>query len=135
MFNGDIVGGINEQDLDDVILQLNNKIDSITETLNNVKMKFYDSKDYFKGDVADKFQAQFKAYSDQYELLKDNLNSYVNDLLNVKSMMGKIDESALKKLQEAVDKTIAETQQVIDNNEVALANATVEADISSQKAF
>ena len=133
MYDDNTVGGINETELDDLILQLNNKIDSITTTLNDVKMKFYDTNEFFTCDVASDFQKQFKAYSDQYELLKDNLNSYVRDLMNVKSMMGKIDTAAFNKLEELVESTAKKVENKIAENEAIIANTTITADTSSQK--
>ena len=70
--NGNAKEVIQEEEMDNIMLALNNDIDSIILTLNNLKMKLYDTKEYFKGDVADNFNDKFEDYFAQYEVLKDN---------------------------------------------------------------
>ena len=89
--DNDFTIGINETALDDIMLKLNNDIDTISTLLHDIEMKMYDINEYFSGDVSDKVKNKFKSYSDQYDTLKDNLNTYVNDIMNVKAMLGKID--------------------------------------------
>ena len=89
--DNDFTIGINEPALDDIMLKLNNDIDTISILLHDIEMKMYDINEYFSGDVSDKVKNKFKSYSDQYDTLKDNLNTYVNDIMNVKAMLGKID--------------------------------------------
>ncbi len=89
--DNDFTIGINEPALDDIMLKLNNDIDTISTLLHDIEMKMYDINEYFSGDVSDKVKNKFKSYSDQYDTLKDNLNTYVNDIMNVKAMLGKID--------------------------------------------
>ena len=112
----DTIGGINPSELDDIMMELNNDIDSITTTLHDIQMKLYNTKEYFKGDVADELQHNFGKYSEQYDLIKDNLNSYIRDLMNVKTMMNKIDtDAALEITDYKEEKRIASDDQNAEN--------------------
>ena len=99
---------INETAMDDKILQLNNEIDVIMRSLNEIQNKMYELKDYFKGDVANGIQDKFKTISDQYDTFKANLNSYSRDLTNIKSMMIKIDEQSKQFFEEKSDEVITD---------------------------
>ena len=99
---------INEPAMDDKILQLNNEIDVIMRSLNEIQNKMYELKDYFKGDVANGIQDKFKTISDQYDTFKANLNSYSRDLTNIKSMMIKIDEQSKQFFEEKSDEVITD---------------------------
>lgn len=99
---------INEPAMDDKILQLNNEIDVIMRSLNEIQNKMYVLKDYFKGDVANGIQDKFKTISDQYDTFKANLNSYSRDLTNIKSMMIKIDEQSKQFFEEKSDEVITD---------------------------
>ena len=108
--------GINEGALDDIMLKLNNDIDSISTLLHDIEMKFYDIEQYFQGDVADSVKSKFKDYSSQFEGIKDNLNTYVNDLMNVKAMLGKVDVANMNYFEEkAGDMAAAEAEVSAEN--------------------
>ena len=114
--NNDFNIGINENALDDIMIKLNNDIDSISTLLHDIEMKFYDIKEYFDGDVADEIQNKFKSYSNEFDNIKDNLSSYVTDLMNVKSMLGKIDVSNMNFFIEKQDElNKAKTEQDAEN--------------------
>ena len=115
--------GINENALDDIMLKLNNDIDSISTLLHDIEMKFYDIDQYFKGDVAESVQNKFKSYSSQFEGIKENLNTYVNDLMNVKSMLGKVDVSNINYFEEKADdltkeKAVVDSDNALNDNEI-----------------
>lgn len=114
----DFTIGINENALDDIMLKLNNDIDTISTLLHDIEMKFYDIDQYFKGDVADGVKSKFKSYSDQFEGIRDNLNTYVNDLMNVKAMMGKVDVANMNFFEERADELTKEKTKVDAENEV-----------------
>lgn len=121
--NRDFNVGINENALDDIMLKLNNDIDSISTLLHDIEMKFYDINEYFSGDVADEIQNKFKTYSNEFDNIKENLSSYVRDLMNVKIMMGKIDTSNMNyfiEKQEEVNKATEEqkAENEINNGEI-----------------
>ena len=109
---------INENALDDIMLKLNNVIDSISKLLNDIEMKFYNVKEYFSGDVADEIQTKFKSYSDQYSTIKDNLNTYVNDLMIIKSALGKIDIKNTNFFQEETQNLNSQNQSIDDENDL-----------------
>lgn len=83
--NSTAISGINEEALNNLVLDLNNDIDKIDFALRQIEMLFYDTEDFFKGEVADSVRAKFKQYSTQIEMLKKNLLSYPQDLLNLKN--------------------------------------------------
>lgn len=114
MNSGNTVGGVNEQELDDIVLQLNSDIDSISTILNQIQMEFYDTSSYFKGDVADSFRDKFDFYDKQMNTIKENLKSYSSDLIKVKEMMGQIDVSSSEFLDEKATETDRKTAQTIE---------------------
>ena len=116
-FNDDMLLGINEGLLDDIMLNLNNDIDLLMSSLNSFKMKINDSKEYFKGDVADSIQEKCNSYFRQFDTIKQNLNSYVDDMRNIKIMMGKIDLQAKKDLGDFTDDTLDATDRAIKERE------------------
>jgi hypothetical protein len=116
--NNNVLLAIDENALDDIMLKLNNDIDSISKLLNDIEMKFYNVKEYFSGDVADEIQTKFKSYSDQYSTIKDNLNTYVNDLMIIKSALGKIDIKNTNFFQEETQNLNSQNQSIDDENDL-----------------
>ena len=122
---------INEGAMDDKILQVNNEIDVIIRSLNEIQDKMYELKDYFKGDVANGIQDKFKTISDQYPTFKANLNSYSRDLTNIKSMVMKIDEQSKKFYEEKSDEVI----EVKANADAELTEKRARQDSIMQEAY
>ena len=78
---------IKESQLENFILELNNDIDNISSMLDNIESIMYDTKDHFKGDVANALYDKFEFYQKQIQVLKQNLNSYSDDLITIKNSM------------------------------------------------
>lgn len=81
----DTVSAIKEVELENLILELNDIVDKVEFALRNIEMLVYDSKDFFKGKVAESMRTKFSTYTNQIDLLKTNLISYPNDLIKVKN--------------------------------------------------
>lgn len=126
MIQSDAALGVNETELDNLILALDSNLDSISSSLSQIQMTFYDSKDYFKGDVADNFLDKFEVYNQQIPLLKANLKTYINDLLVVKEYSGNVDSASAKHIQNAKDETNRNSDNVKQDNHQILLNTTVQ---------
>lgn len=79
--------------LDTFILEMNSEIDNISVLLREIEMIFYDTNEYFKGDVADALRNKFDRYKRQLEVVKANLLSYPEDLSAIKNSMINNDEN------------------------------------------
>lgn len=86
------VGGINENTIDNVILELGNNIDDIGALFQEVEMLFYDMNEYFKGEVAYATKEKMSTFSKQFVIAKKNFESYQNDLIKVKNQFAKLDK-------------------------------------------
>ncbi len=103
-------------DVDSLALDLYNQIDIILATLNSIKEKFYDMDDYFKGPMADSFKEKYSSFLVKYELIKTNLNTYMDDLMTMKRVYSGIDKHGAAILQDATKQTYAK-EETIDKGE------------------
>lgn len=91
---------IKQPDFDNLVLELNDLVDKIEMILRDVEMKFYNSQEYFKGDVADELRLKFKTYSKQIDVMSNNLLTYSNDLLKLKQSLKDNDKNILNSLND-----------------------------------
>jgi len=116
-----LVVGMNNEAMDELMLSLNNDIDSIMRILHQMDEKFSDIDEYFKGTVASEIQDKYKTYSKQYSRIRDNLNSYVHDLIRIKATVGKMDVRATllsENQQEDAEKELRKAERAIDRIDI-----------------
>lgn len=126
-------GRITPAELDDIMIKMDDDIDDVLAILNQIKMKMHDLKDDFKGDVADAYQEKFEEYTSQMDTIKDNLNSYINDLVNIKSMFEKIDQQNANTINAATEGLKKEQTNVEHDVEKTIKSIDIQADTSTQK--
>ena len=126
-------GRITPAELDDIMIKMDDDIDDVLAILNQIKMKMHDLKDDFKGDVADAYQEKFEEYTSQMDTIKDNLNSYINDLVNIKSMFEKIDQQNANTINAVTEGLKKEQTNVEHDVEKTIKSIDIKADTSTQK--
>lgn len=122
----DVLYGINEGPLDELIISLTNDADSISTILNSIQMEFYDTNDYFKGDVADSFRDKWAYYNDLIPRVKENLATYSEDMVSVKKLLGDIDVQNSTLLNNYTDDRIEETNKKQQETEEIIANIKID---------
>lgn len=115
MNNNESVGLFVDKDkMDAVVLDLYNKIDAVLSILNKIKYKVYDINDYFSGPVAEAYQKKINRLITQMPLIKDNLNTYAADLLEVKEMFLNIEKKNIAMIQSATSDSISRASKIED---------------------
>lgn len=109
----DSVGGINENALNDIILELGTNIDNISGLFQEIEMIVYDSSDYAKGDTAEALRKKFNDYQKEFNLVKQNFTSYQNDLIKIKSSMKELDKGSSSMVQEFTEHINAEAKKIV----------------------
>lgn len=110
--NTDISQGYNDGSIDSEILYLNNIIDEITKNLNDIDMIIYNLDSYLEGEILDSIKKKYDEFRKQYEILKDNLNSYPQDLMNVKAGLKWEESSVINKFNEYTQDIRTQTKDI-----------------------
>ena len=82
--------GFTEQSLDKLIVEVYDYASNIKSILNKIEEIMVDSSSCFDCEVAVEVRNKFKAISERFYLVSDNIISYAEDLVQVKSAFYKI---------------------------------------------
>ena len=110
--NTEISQGVNESNVDSAVLSLNNIIDGITKNMNDIDMIIYNLDSYLEGEILDTIKKEYDTFRKQYEILIDNLNSYPQDLMNVKSGLKWEESTVISQIDEFSDDLRAKTKDI-----------------------
>jgi len=110
--NTDISQGVNDANIDSAVLSLNNIIDEITKNMNDIDMIIYNLDGYLEGEILDTIKKEYDTFRKQYEILIDNLNSYPQDLMNVKAGLKWEDNTVVGQLNEFSEDLRTQTKDI-----------------------
>jgi uncharacterized protein YukE len=83
-FDSAFITAVNEKEMIAINTKLQNDIDYISKIFSNLDDMVAESKGYFKGDLADVFFHKYTQYQLYYKRIIENLDSFREDLVNVK---------------------------------------------------
>ena len=89
--------GINEENLNNLILELGNRNDTILDLFNQIEDKVINSQTFFKCESGNAFRTKFESIKAGFPQIKQNLEVYCTDLINAKTGNIEIDSTALRK--------------------------------------
>lgn len=105
--------GFTEQSLDKLVVEVYDYASNVKSILNKIEEIMTDSSSYFDCDVAVEVRNKFKVISERFYLVSDNIISYAEDLVQVKSAFYKISnqlsDTAENARQEFLRNNISET--------------------------
>lgn len=83
--NGKSTSGIDEIRLDKLIQRILNNVEQLERRFNQLDSTIDRTKSFYKSDSASKYRNSYNDLRYNYNLVKKNILSYVNDLTKVKS--------------------------------------------------
>ena len=81
--NNNYVSGINEQQLVGIINKINFNIEKLDKRFQQVNEIIYNTNFHYKTESADLFRKKYDDFKMNYDIIKKNLLSYVDDLNNL----------------------------------------------------
>lgn len=79
------LAGINEGNIDIVIRKLQDDLDKLLSKFNQLDIIVDSTSSFFESTYADTFRTNYKVYRDNYQIIKNNILSYIDDLVAVKA--------------------------------------------------
>ncbi len=77
--------GVNEEKISKLVLDINEYLDKIDQTFNYMEETVDQVSTSFQCDAGEKFQSQFNETKKNFKIVHNNIASYSNDLIQVKS--------------------------------------------------
>lgn len=104
--NNEVVG-VNEAGIDALILEINECLEKINIHYHNIYDLVEKSTQYFDCDCGKKFRDYFTKLDANYDIIKNNILSYTNDLINVKTKYKSFVENQVATInQKSIDNEI-----------------------------
>lgn len=117
VINSNVGQAINSANLENLILELNNDVDNISIILRNIETIMYNVQDCINGPVGDVLINKLDIYKRQFDLLKNNLLSYPDDLLALKNSVESNDLYAVEAMADLSQDIIEEAKKITNRED------------------
>ena len=93
--------GLNEDAIDNVIMDIYDYADSFKEKINAIDSLISSSSAFYKDESASEYVNKFKSLSDTFSCYSENIISYAEDLIKLKSSIRSKDEAISDEINRA----------------------------------
>ena len=110
--NDDGMLAINDNELGEFTVGLMDYSDELGEIFAKIDSKMNELNKYFGGRAASDLQAQYKSFRENYQVIRNNIISYSDDLISLITQFHEGSTTIALKVDKAADEVLQESQKI-----------------------
>ena len=110
--DGDSMLAINDNELGEFTVGLMDYSDELGEIFTKVDSKMSELTKYFGGKAATDLQAQYKSFRENYQIVRNNVISYSDDLISLITQFHEGSRTIALQVNKAADEVLQESQKI-----------------------